>query len=270
MNVDLAAAGHVRKLYFFVIAHLEPGNTNLQLPGTRPFFGQTPARVSKDACQTSIQKPAQVYFLTLNLHRMKKHLFILPGLSLLLLVFNCDVYRKSGSQTGFELKRVGNDFAAFHYNAQGKVQEFFLVQGSDWNIAETSVTQAVYNESIDLQLTGSNGTRYIFSLRAPAGVQGSIHTFSVAGIAHVKTLKPEGLALKDMETIAFARIGGSPGSVSPDCDKKCLSGGCGANQCSRQMGGAMECNVSCNSGYFACCGDLISYGCHCIKDTCCK
>lgn len=202
---------------------------------------------------------------------MKKKFLILPSFALLLF-FNSDVFQQfcpTNVLPDFELKRVGNDFAAFHYNAQGKVQEYFLIQGSDWNIAQTSISKAVYNESADIQLTGANGNTYIFSLRSPTSVRGSIYTFSVNGIAHVKS--SAGLSLKDMETLAFARVGGSPGTVTRDCDKTCLSGGCGSNQCSRQVqvGGAMECSVSCNSNYFACCGDLISYGCHCIKSDCC-
>lgn len=170
----------------------------------------------------------------------------------------------------FELKRSGSDFAAFHYNAQGKISEYFLVQVCDWNILETEIVRAEYTEGNDIAFTGKNGHKYIFSIKQPPSNDGSVHRFNVAGIAHFKVLKTEGMDLKEMEEIAFYRIGGVPGSTTLDCDKKCLSGGCGANQCSRGVGGALESSVSCNTGYFACCGDVVSYGCHCIKDCCDK
>lgn len=204
--------------------------------------------------------------------------FISPALSsaLLLALFLLNCYpgvraksTASSSPVSFELRRSGSDFAAFHYNAQGKVSEYFLVQVSDWNIAETEIDRAEYTEGNDITFTGKNGHTYIFSIKQPPSNKGNIHIFNVAGIAHYKMLKSE-LGLKAMGDIAFNRTGGVPGSTDFDCDKQCLSGGCGANQCSRGVGSALECSVSCNSGYFACCGDLVSYGCHCIKDCCGK
>ncbi len=171
----------------------------------------------------------------------------------------------------FELKRVGNDFAAFHYNTKGNVSEYFLVQESDWNITQASIDRIEYHEGKDVQMVASNGIRYSFSLKDPASMSAQLHIMDVAGIAHLKVLKSEGIPLKDAEKLAFARAGGGPGSTSPNCDKDCLSGGCGSTSCSRQVAaGAMECSVSCDSGYFACCGDIVSYGCHCLKNTCCK
>lgn len=51
----------------------------------------------------------------------------------------------------------------------------------------------------------------------------------------------------------------------------CYAGGPGANSCSIsaeasvvEIGGSMECSVSCNSSYYACCS---LKGCHCVKES---
>lgn len=41
----------------------------------------------------------------------------------------------------------------------------------------------------------------------------------------------------------------------------CLAGGEGASSCSIE-GGGISCEVSCNSGYYACCG----VGCYCMPE----
>lgn len=197
--------------------------------------------------------------------------FSLVALVICLFVLNCfpnliGAENAPYSPPTFELKRSGNDFAAFHYNQKGKVYEYYLIQVSDFFPFETDIQQAVYTEGSDITLVGKNGHTYVFSIKDRASNSSTVHKFSVAGIAHYIINDQDGLALKDIQPIALNTGGG--GSTPFECDGACLSGGCGSTECSRTVG-PVGCSVSCNTGYFACCGDLVSYGCKCVRD-CCK
>lgn len=170
------------------------------------------------------------------------------------------------SESPYILKRMGDEFAVFRQNAVGNVSEYFLVQGSDWNIATTPIVSAQYQEGSDIKMTGADGLTYQFSIRVnqPSSVHRT-QTFPVYGIAHYRFLSEEGAPLNIAENIAFRTNGGGE---PVGCDTGCLSGGCGAVQCSRTIGPA-ECSVSCESDRFACCADLITQGCHCRPKGCC-
>jgi len=170
----------------------------------------------------------------------------------------------------FELKRVGNEFAAFKYNATGNISEYYLIQGSTWNISEATITQAVYTEGTEIRLFGSNDLIYVFSI-LEYGITnvGNLRKTHASGIAHYTILNSNGITLSQAETLAFSNAGGGgPNPTLLGCESACLSGGCSSSSCSRELfGGA--CSVSCDAESFACCGDLLTYGCKCVPKACC-
>ncbi|MFN0016599.1 MAG: hypothetical protein ACKVU2_18820 [Saprospiraceae bacterium] len=171
-------------------------------------------------------------------------------------------------QNTYTLKRHADEFAVFKIQANGNVSEYFLVQGSNWDIQTTSIASAEYYESSDIQLVGENNQRYHFSVVA-AGTshEGNVRTNPVHGIARYRFLSSDGAPLATAESIAFRLSGGT--AEPAGCDKGCIAGGCGSTQCSRTLGPA-ECSVSCNSDRFACCADMVLEGCHCRLNTCCS
>lgn len=166
--------------------------------------------------------------------------------------------------------RKGTDFAVFNINSLGKVTEYYLVQVSNWNIDETSLSNATYTEGSDLTFVGKNGIKYKFLVsRPPLQNTAALKSEYVAGIAHYTIKSSDGASLDDIKGIAFSHIGtGEPSAIAP-CDGDCMGGGCGTTNCSREIW-LSRCEVSCSDGYFACCADLVSGGCHCLSSSCCR
>ncbi|MEM7105814.1 MAG: hypothetical protein AAF502_21930 [Bacteroidota bacterium] len=151
-----------------------------------------------------------------------------------------------------------DNLLVFRNNAEGKTIEGILIQGTDLvlaNVSDFTISQDGRSASI---LTG--GTSLNFSIDNNGATQ-------VYGITRYNALSSEGIdsdtILEDVQNL------GRGGSSKKDCDQHCKAGGCGSNGCERSIG-PVSCNVSCSSGYFACCGDFVMDSCKCVKDDCCS
>lgn len=162
-----------------------------------------------------------------------------------------EIVEKRGSNS-FYTETYGNDLYIFHENSIGNISEYLLIQG----------TNDKPEEVVDFFLSSYGEIATIVSLNGSVTYTtiGS-STNSVFGIAHFFTENVKGVS----KELILSKIGGGG---KPGCDDHCLSGGCGATDCQRTIW-KMTCSVTCNSGYFACCGDMVTDECQCIENACC-
>ena len=155
----------------------------------------------------------------------------------------------------------GNNIVVFSMLPNGNVKEYVLVQG----VSKT------FGDDIKDIMFSADKKSVTFKLSDDSMITFSINNSEdgVIGIAHGVCTNPGGIQRSKILQTDIAAIG-SADPASADCDSNCLSGGCGASSCSHKIL-KLECNVTCNSGYFACCADIsLEKGCHCVPDNCCN
>ncbi len=105
----------------------------------------------------------------------------------------------------YELKRSGVDFAVFHYNHAGNVDEYFKVQGCEWDFSDIKIKHVEYRPKTSLALVDTNGIRYVFVTtqeNAPAAAE-KVKVFNVTGFGHFEVKGGTGWSLEKMEQHAF-------------------------------------------------------------------
>lgn len=135
---------------------------------------------------------------------MKKMRFLFFPVAALLLGFVSLNFVSGTLPSAFEIKRSGADFAVFHYTPLGQVDEYYKVQGCDWDISNVSIKHVEYRPKTDLALVDSNGNRYVFITKPenePADK--SVKTFQVIGFGHFEMKDGVGWPLEKMEKHAF-------------------------------------------------------------------
>lgn len=186
-------------------------------------------------------------------------------------LFVADESANDAAQEEYVVKTVRNNYIILHLNAKGNVSEYFLVQVVPSAVSFSPIKSVTYRESSDITVSFTNGKYYQFYINDSNLNAGANYSkASVAGIANFQILSPEGYPVDKLAGSYDNIVGSDPGT---DCDKRCNTGGCGTSSCEKSfnvMGLDLNCKVTCNAGYFACCGDTIGAGCHCVKDTCCK
>jgi hypothetical protein len=173
----------------------------------------------------------------------------------------------------FVVKIYNDNYVILHLNAKGNVTEYFLLQHVPSTINFGKVSSATYRQSSDIIIATADGKFYQFYINDSNLQPGSNYNkLSVAGIANFKILSDDGYPFDKLAGHFSNEMGATGGSEIAGCDSKCLSGGCGSKSCDRSIDTnivSLSCSVDCNTGYFACCGDVALYGCKCIKDSCC-
>lgn len=177
----------------------------------------------------------------------------------------------SSTRDEFTVKSYGSNYVILHYNSLGNVSEYFQIQQVASPIDFGSIRSVAYREGADLTVALSNGSNFQFYISDTQSNTGkNITKVSVGGIGHFQIQTPEGFPFSKLEN-HFSNLEAAGNGSIPGCDTQCMGGGCGTKSCSRTISIlGLTCNIECNEGYFACCGDMILYGCKCIRNTCCN
>ncbi len=175
--------------------------------------------------------------------------------------YNSKSYVKSDPEYTYLKEVHGKNLIVFSLLPNGNIKEYIFVQG----IAEDfddDIINIQYSE-IDkyVKFILSNNKFVVYSIDDSDN--------AVCGIAHGICTNPEGVSRDDAFNVDIAAIG-TNGSNNSNCDSGCVAGGCGSNSCSSSIF-ELSCSVSCNTGYFACCGaSLKDAGCFCKSEKCCS
>lgn len=171
----------------------------------------------------------------------------------------------------FVVKIYNDNYVILHLNAKGNVTEYFLLQHVPSAINFGKVSSATYRQSSDIIIATADGKFYQFYINDSNLQPGSNYNkLSVAGIANFKILSDDGYPFDKLAGHFSNGMGATGTGEDVGCGSQCASGGCGAKSCNRSIDIlGLSCSVDCNAGYFACCGDLVLFGCKCIRDTCC-
>lgn len=152
------------------------------------------------------------------------------------------------------------------------IKEYFLIQRETAPLTTNfqNISNVVITENgTKITISYGNQSQVVFST---VGAAGSLPS---AGI--ISSTNEGGFSIQvvrdDILSFGQGPGGGGPTGGGGRRCKECLDGGCGSTSCSRSievMGVKKSCSTTCATGYHACCGDLVSVGCFCQKDVCCK
>jgi len=147
----------------------------------------------------------------------------------------------------------GQNLFIFKVNNSGNVEKSLLIQGINVNIEEKV-------SGFRLLESGKKAQIYTESKTIEYNLDSEVNGSLIYGISLLQNLNNVELTIQTILS--------NFNDPKKGCADTCISGGCGATSCSREVWEA-GCSVSCGSGYFACCGDLLSQQCGCKKDACC-
>lgn len=192
----------------------------------------------------------------------KKNLLIVS--TIVSIIISTGVFTKYISNTAnsdIYAENYDDNLFIFRPNDNGKIIEYVLIQGLKGT--PVGITDFFVSEDgREATIVKNDDNTWVYSI--------DDELVNINGIGHFICSDPEGVdrddILQDVDDGYFAEFGG--GGNKKNCDKECLSGGCGASSCSRTVS-IVSCSITCDSEYFACCADLATAGCHCKIKKCC-
>lgn len=182
---------------------------------------------------------------------------------------SCKMVSLPVANNEYVVQKAGNSIAIFHYNTSGVIGEYFLIQQAGNWPDKIVIKQAEFVGSKYIHISPESGQSLYYTVGNTNEVPSGGKAYPVTGLVYTQVLDRNTNNNKDVFRFAMNALNPS----DADCDKSCMSGGCGrtsAMHTDQESVLRTKTHVTCAEGYFACVGSINTFSSRCIRNTCCE